>query len=211
MIHTLYNKYPHSTIAIVGSGPSALKYSHKEDIGIALNGALSLDAQFDYFEAFDIGVFNRSYYYHNIAPVRIIGAGLAAMDTVLYPDKTARAVIRGHTVLKVLDAPVEPHLYFRYEKRSKPIFDRGLQILSASGNIVVCAIETALIMGASELHLYGVGLSTRKYFYENAPRDRYPTRVAGYVNDQLALCESNGVTIRIARDRDCAVKVGVDL
>jgi hypothetical protein len=212
MIQTLYNKHPHSTIAIVGSGPSALKYSHAEDIGIALNGALNLDADFDYFQGFDIGICARDYFYKNTKPTRIIGVGLAPMDKILYPDATTRSVVRGHTIRETsLGLPTPPHLYFRYEKKTTPNFNRHLQILSAAGNIVVCSIETALIMGADEIHLYGIDLSRRMYFYENVPHGSYIARVSDYVNDQLSMCEDNGVVIKVCRSKDSAIKIGADI
>ena len=214
MIQTLKDKHKGATIAIIGSGPTANVYCEKEDIAIALNGAIQLDKKIDYFMAFDNSVPYLNYYYTSKKATRLIGANIASVDKVLYPnlpDRQRKLIIGSNVTevnfhLKSLK-PVSPHLYWYFQLRREPVFNPDVTYLSAMGNICVPAIEAAVIMGCSTMHIYGIDLGKRGYFY-GARKGNYDVRRANYTNSMLTLCINNGINVRVSRGSTSRITVG---
>lgn len=216
MIQSLRNKHEGSTIAVIGSGPTAQKFAAKEDVSIAINGGVLVDQPLTYFQAFDLTLDKKEYFYKKPEVTRIIGAGLAPVDKLLYPNlqDRLRRKGRGHTVkeLELPVAPKEPHCFFLYERRVAPAkFNPELKVLSSAGNIAICAVETAFIMGAKAVHIYGIDLAERLYFYERKPRGHYPMMSIKYMDSLLDQAIKNGIDIKVSRGQNTNVTRGEDL
>lgn len=215
MIQTLKNRHENKTIAIIGSGETALQYKGEEDISIALNGAIQLEQRIDYSMMFDTSLFRAGFF--NIRPEipRIMGCGLAPLSPLLYqglPDEKIRK-IKGSSVTEFdYPDPKPPHVYFKYITRQAPVFDKEMTCLSSVGNIAIPALETAIIMGASEIHIYGVDMNKRVRFYEGfKDLGSYCGISARYMNSLIELAEKNGIIIRVARSEGSKVTAGLNL
>jgi hypothetical protein len=219
MISRLYNKHQGAIIAVVGSGPTAQDFTGKEDISIALNAAISLEIEFDYFAAFDLSLDGRTWF-NKHRKSRIIGAGLAPVDSIVYPnlDDNLKQKIRGNELLETkyielgIQPPKEPHVVFFYRRRCVPVFDRCPVEFSSVGNIAIVGGEAAITMGGSEIHFYGIDLNQRYYFYD--PRKNlgtYGRNSVQFFNQLLEKSIQNNIKIKVKRGPNSAVTVGADL
>jgi len=221
MIQNYRDLYAGKVIAVIGSGPTAIKYSGKEDIAIVLNGAINLAAKTDYFMGFDLSIPELSYYYSNTAITRLVGANIVSMDRIVYPDllDRQRKILRGGHVTEnefhlSNIVPKSPHGYWFFQTRKSPIFDKGMMYLSAMGNISVPGVETAIIMGAKRINLYGIDLGKRGYFYapSNSKQIKaYQPQRSKFMNDLLTLCLQNGIEIGVCRGQTSRVTVGENI
>jgi len=67
----------------------------------------------------------------------------------------------------MIPVPSKPHLILRHVSKTEPIM-RNQKTLNSGGTSVGVAMQLAYVMGASEIHLYGVEFSNVKgnnYFY----------------------------------------------
>jgi hypothetical protein len=183
-IKKLIGKHEGKSIALVGSGPTALLYSGVEDVSMAINGAIQADRAFDYHIMFDVSLHKKSWFYHDNKAKRIIGYELASQYSI---DRRKEYV-------------------FHYtSERADPVFDRELTSLSSVDNIAVCAVEMAITMGATTINLYGIDMAEREYFYEDVtkPTGRYSMRTVEFLNKLFALCKANGVEVNIYGSESC--------
>ena len=79
---SLYNKYEGKTIALVGSGPTALSFNEEEDVAIAINGAIQLDKHFNYLCMFDTSLPQKTWFYDKPEVQRLVGSELAGMYSI---------------------------------------------------------------------------------------------------------------------------------
>ena len=159
------------TLALVGSGDSALKYEGKEDISIVLNGGIMLPYEFDYFLGFDGRLPTRDYFYESRSAIRIIGASIAKQDKMLYPDREEIKVGNVPSAITYdewLEAnePQEPHAWFYYEKSDRARLSEN-NILYHNGNVAHTGLGFAELLNPDHITIYGIDLNMRKYFYND--------------------------------------------
>lgn len=165
MLEQLFQTAPDAEIAIIGSGPSAVRFDGSADISIAVNGAAMLGATFDFFMYGDRQAPHRSWSTIDCARCRIVAHHVAATDRFLYPDSDFPFLDRSANVQsadqELLPAPVPPHLHFQYRPFVVGQISRKNEFLMFGGTIACCAVQLAYAMGASRLKLFGCEFSHR--------------------------------------------------
>jgi hypothetical protein len=205
MIKSLYDIYKGSTIAIVGSGPTATEFIKKEnEIAIGVNGAAKLGKLFDYFMCGDAQSSSFDWFNINCSRVRIIAKLTAAPDRILYPvelfpniKRIAVQTIKQNSL--DLPLPVKPHLTFLYKWYSSDRLKRDMNYLMFGGTISCCAIQLAYVMGATKIVLYGCGFNNvgRHYFYYTNKPGSISDRQRGVMNTVINELKGRGVKFEI--------------
>ena len=175
MIQKLRGVYKNSTIAVVGSSPTAQLYKGDCDISIAVNGAALLGPRFNYFLCGDWKAPLRDWWTVDTADVRVIATLVSLMDYQLYPEDKfpglERNAVPAHEAKKVSKQPppIHPHLTFRYRSHKRGILNDKNNFLMYRGTVSCCAAQLAFIMGCKHIKLYGCefsGAKSNHYFYE---------------------------------------------
>jgi hypothetical protein len=183
MIKSLYKIHDNKTIAVVGSGPTAVDFLHSSaDISIGVNGAAKLGKKFDYFMCGDVRSSSYDWFEVDCSRVRIIAKLTASLDKILYPldifpdiERAAVITTKQHTLN--LPVPIEPHLTFVYKWHKPGRLQQDMNFLMFGGTISCCAVQLAYIMGASKIVLYGCNFTSRgKHYF-------YSTRRPGSISD----------------------------
>jgi len=184
-----------SSIAIVGSAPSATAFSRKEDYVIGVNGASLLLNEGDYFCSCDDLGYKRSWF-SNASALTCFLRPHAAMHSNLFYDKSVLddyfhlmdekphlfEKFRGETPPKLdepeldeffsnLPQPYNSHVLLygtSYSGKVSPLQENLLR----GGTSSCVALQIAFLMGASNIHLYGIEFSNQakdfsgsNYFY----------------------------------------------
>jgi len=184
MIQQLKNRHYGKSIAVVGSGPTAIQYAGQEDIAIAINQAIALDQHFDYFQCFDTSWRDREEFGMQPEAIRILGLELSAM----------------------LTGDPESFLFRYTDKRTIPELPFDFHELTNIGNIAVPAIETALIMGAHRLVVYGIDMNQRTY-YSGGGSGKYSARIAKYLTALLCMASLQGIDVQVVGSDDCKIQI----
>jgi hypothetical protein len=177
-------------IAVLGSSPTINLYRGGEDVSIAVNGAILCDAvpRADYFLCGDKESPNRSWWKPSFECTehRVVATFIAPYDHVVVPDPEDRKRLVHtfendpvHTELRGGNIELLPMDYkvsagnavFQYASREKQGISPNQPRLVKGGTIAGVASQLALVMGASEIHLYGCSFGTppdgRHYAYDN--------------------------------------------
>jgi hypothetical protein len=173
MIKTLRNIHAGMTIAIVGSGPTAIDFvENKTDISIGVNGAAKLGKRFNYFMCGDVKSPTYDWFNIDCSDTRVIAKMIASSDKILYPDEsypgiTRIAVVTAKQNTIQLPCPVSPHRTFMYKWYKLDRLKKDMNYLMFGGTISCCAVQLAYVMGASKIVLYGCGFTNigNHYFY----------------------------------------------
>lgn len=173
MIKTLHNIHVGASIAVVGSGPTAINFvESKTDISIGVNGAAKLGKHFNYFMCGDVKSPTYDWFNIDCSNVRVIAKMIASSDKTLYPvdlfPNIARvAVVTAKQNTVKLPCPVEPHRTFTYKWYKLDRLKKDMNYLMFGGTISCCAVQLAYVMGASRIVLYGCGFTSvgNHYFY----------------------------------------------
>jgi uncharacterized Rossmann fold enzyme len=176
MIKSLHNIHKGATIAIVGSGPTAVEFiKSKCDISIGVNGAAKLGKKFDYFICGDVRSSTYDWFSIDCSKIRVIAKLTAAPDKILYPDVLFPTITRAAVVTAkqnniVLPLPIEPHLTFMYKWYKSDRLKPDMNYLMFGGTISCCAVQLAYVMGATKIVLYGCGFNSigKHYFYHTS-------------------------------------------
>lgn len=196
------------SIAIVGSGPSAILYSDNHDISIGVNGASKLGPHYNYYMCGDSHSFNRDWFNINCSDVRVIGNVVATMDKIIYPQSVygnmERFFVRtlDNEKLNKIPDPIEPHFVYKYKMIYNKEISKKQEYLYAGATISGCALQLAYMMGSHDIHLYGCDFThdNGKYFYE--------TNANGFIRDSqlyemkklIDVIKKNGINISIHGD-----------
>jgi len=219
MIQHLRNWFMEGSVAVCGSGPSAWELDPGDwDAVIALNKAIELP-QLEvlkrkprlgcswplYWMMFDGGIVQRREPWL-ISNLRTIP--LVLVIGFEFHRELARASL----------APVSPDWLIEFDYQAKsgpeqnparmvPVFDRGMTELTNNGNVAICGVETAIIMGAARIGLYGIDLAQRKHFDGVRGEGAYHPGVAEYMNGLLRLCVENGMEVKVCGSPECQIEV----
>ena len=173
MIKALHNIHKGATIAVVGSGPTAIDFVKSEStISIGVNGAAKLGKRFDYFICGDVRSSVFDWFSIDCSKTRVIAKLTASLDNILYPTalfpdikRVAVATTKQSSVK--LPPPIEPHLTFEYRWYKPKRLKKDMNFLMFGGTISCCAVQLAYIMGAAKIVLYGCNFTNtgKHYFY----------------------------------------------
>lgn len=185
MIRKLRSAHYGKSIAVIGSGPTAKKYSGKEQVAIGLNKAITLNRRFDYFMAFDTTLAANDWFPLTLDYPRILGFELSQML-----------------------AHREQDCIFRYtDKRKIPELPYDFTELTNLGNIAIPAVELALLMGAHRLVLYGIDLNQRVYFDGERGKAHYGVTAPRYMQTLLGLAQCNEIDVEVVGSEDCKINL----
>jgi len=167
------NIHKGKSIAIIGSGPSAILYDEDQDISIGVNGASRLGPHFTYYMCGDSCSDKRDWFFVNCSDVRIIGNVIATMDEIIFPSEMFPKIDRfsvkvlNNPRLKNVPEPIKPHFVFPYQMIYGKTMSKDQKYLYAGATISGCALQMAHIMGSTDIHLYGCDFThdQGKYFY----------------------------------------------
>ena len=176
MIRSLLGIYKGATVAIVGSGPTAVAFKHSKAVSIGVNGAAKLGKRFDYFMCGDTRSSSYDWFNIDCSRVRVIAKLTAAPDKILYPPalfpdikRVAAPTAKQNSV--ILPPPAKPHITFMYKWYKPDRLKLDMNYLMFGGTISCCAVQLAYIMGASKIVLYGCGFTnTGKHYFYHTPR-----------------------------------------
>ncbi len=202
MIDRLKNKHFGASIAVLGSAPSVKLFKVLEDVVIGVNGAGTMLKVGDYFLSSDQCAHSKSWFLDLDKKMTCILRAVSAIySDRFYSDQTVRGNLIGvyeqymrkhpecvsylgnHPYLAVgktpwlvdfgksLPEPKEPNLILRYLSKNEKI-SREQKVLNSGATSAGLALQLANVMGASEIHLYGVEFSNfsedlngNNYFY----------------------------------------------
>jgi hypothetical protein len=196
--------HPNSVVAIVGSGPSAVRVQPVADVVIAVNGAARLRNDFDYFLCGDRYSFRRDWFEFSCSRVRLIATLVASLDYQLYPQsrfptllRLALPVERQHELC--LPVPVWPHGVFEYRSFREELVTRRPQYLLYRGTIACCAVQLAFAFGSREIVLFGCEFdhSHGHYFYNSVNVGSIVSSQRRVMERCLALVRAAGVCVTI--------------
>ncbi|MFA4982903.1 MAG: hypothetical protein WC588_01675 [Candidatus Micrarchaeia archaeon] len=185
MLAHVRNIHAGKSFAVLGSGPSVSLFQRKEDVVIGVNGAGQLLRSGDYLFSQDERACMRSWFTTLAPEVTCVLKATAAMRSErLYPDREIRegligifeSYVKSHpsevrlnddgfkTIRPgnpVIDAfqelfpiPKPPHMIVRFVNEQS--ISREMGSLIKKGTSACGAMQLAYVMGASEIHLYGV-------------------------------------------------------
>lgn len=146
----------------------------KSSLSIAVNGALKLQRQFDYFVCGDCCAYRRDWFKLPNSRRRIIARLVASCDEILYPS-TDYPELRRRSVpqtkwreVEGLPEPKWPHLLFTYKWFKPNRLSRSMNFLMFGATIAGCAVQLAYLMGATTILLWGCQFdhSAGHYFYK---------------------------------------------
>lgn len=205
----LINLHPEKSIAIVGSAPSATIFKHVEDVIIGVNGGSKLISPNDYFLSLDERAHTRSWFKELPESITcIVQAQSAIYSEKFYPEdirKKYQKKLDGYinsnpSELRILSdgfklipanslaiqyllnvpEPKKPHQIIRGVTQDEPI-SRNQKRINWGGTSACGALQIAHMMGAKEIHLYGIEFSNNvtddasymgdKYFYKPNPEE----------------------------------------
>lgn len=200
MLKELRNAYKKSSIAIIGSGPSAKDFSENEDLAIVVNGAAVISKKYDIFIAGDKQAPSRDWWLstenqENHANIlRLVSSYIAPFDPILYPDDEIRTKLQEKYSVHILnskekygytsfvpDVKPKQHKFFKFgglglEHISK--INPNQELMYWGGTISAIALQLGLILGAKEINLYGCGFnndSGTNYVYSCTPEQKGKT------------------------------------
>jgi len=174
------NRHAGQPIAVLGSGPTLDLFTGTEPVAIAVNGAAACAVPYQYFVCGDIQSPRRSWFYasrrHDAR--RIVASFLAPLDKVLYPSAGLRVRLRldlawragrRRSLVSLYDyvpfaEPAAEHGWFHYAVPDFPHTAEDFGRLLAAGRLLHgatisgVAMQIALLMGASAIHLYGCSM-----------------------------------------------------
>lgn len=189
MIEKIKNIHKGKSIAVLGSSPSVELYNQKEDFAIGVNGAGELLSINDYFLSGDEQAHQRLWFKELSNDITcILRAHSAIYVDRFYPNQESSQSIKEYEThmdnfpnevitrsdgfrflpswqntfmfdfLKEVPDPVSSHLIIRNISREE-IIGRNQKYLNTGGTSAAMAMQTAYLMGAKEIHLYGVEFS----------------------------------------------------
>jgi len=203
MIHKLWDKHVDSTVAVIGSGPSATMYNGQGDISIAVNGAALLGRRFTYYMVGDSLSFSYDWFDIDCSDIRIIARIVAGKDYKLYPADMAvnRVAVQAHKqhIVSDLPDPVPPHLIYNYAAYDPKGLHKGMNSLMRGGTIACCAVQIAYLMGASKILLFGCPFthSNGDYFYESSRIGSICMSQRATMDDVLAIIRREEVAVSV--------------
>lgn len=186
--------YDRKSIAILGPGPSAALYKGKEDVTIAVNGGVQLLGDEGYFLSMYKAIQFRSFFRKVSSKIiHILRPHSAIYSKVFYnksdrqhfiqinneymeqhPEQTQlfngnRFVSKEYEFMPhFLDELPGHHLHLLVRRVQDNIkISRDQSMLTQQGSSSSTAIQLAFIMGAEQIHLYGVGFT-----YNEASSDK---------------------------------------
>jgi len=206
MLTRFHGLHAGATLALIGSGPTALNYQAAEDVAIVLNGAVLIEQPFHYFLGIDHRLPERPYWNITRGETRIIGALIAGADPRLYPGGRHEPVTVARNVIadEWLEAhpPQDPHC-FAYHVREFAPPDYAAPLpdwLTHGGNVAHCGLEVAYRMGAAQINMYGIDMGEREYFYSGKLGGTYSglngrRLPARFIDMQIRALQGLGVTV----------------
>jgi hypothetical protein len=203
MIKALHGIHKGETIAVVGSGPTAIEFKNQH-LSIGVNGAAKLGKRFDYFMCGDARSSAFDWFNIDCSRVRVIAKLTAAPDKILYPidlfqDIKRTAVITAKQSSVKLPPPVEPHLTFMYRWYKSDRLKSDMNYLMFGGTISCCAVQLAYLMGATKIVLYGCGFNSvgRHYFYHTPRPGSISASQRAVMNAVISEIRKRGVQFQI--------------
>jgi len=209
MLDIIRNEQPGKTFAILGSAPSLPEYFKRtEDQVIGVNGASSFLKQGDIFLSADERAHERTWYKAVGNGIRKFmrpqsafylpefAGDLRSMlvseyegymdrcpeDTVHLEDGSRFLWLDNPFLLELADKiPQSGHIVLKSIAEGEEPISRDMARLNVGGTGSCIAVQMAYIMGASEIHLYGVEFSNDQgrgeygggnYFYDPLPDER---------------------------------------
>jgi hypothetical protein len=208
MIKSLYDVHKGAAIAIVGSGPTAVDFTHNKcDISIGVNGAAKLGEKLDYFMCGDSRSSLFDWFRIDCSKIRVIAKITAAQDRILYPDELFPHIVRAAVSTPKqnsieLPKPVEPHITFMYRWFKPDRLKKDMNYLMFGGTISCCAVQLAYIMGASKIVLYGCCFNStgRHYFYNTRRPGSISDNQRVVMNTAIGEIKNRGVEFKIVGD-----------
>ena len=185
MIKQLKSAHYGKSIAVVGSGPSALKFKGEEQISIALNAAVVIDYAWNYFCGFDTTLGQKAWWPETLKTNRIMGYELCGM----------------------VDRREQDWMFDYTGQRKIPELPYDFSELTNVGNIAIPAVEAALIMGAHRLVLYGIDLNQRVYFDNEPASAGYGVTAPRYMQTLLGLAQCDGIDVEVVGSEDCKIRL----
>jgi hypothetical protein len=221
MLDRIIDKHPNSIIAVCGSGPTVTQFTHEEDFAIALNGAMMIKQPFEYFAAFDRRIKDKPYFHSKPHVTRLLGSNIAPCCKLCYPSNIDREITLGSTVLEtnVTREPDEPHCRWDFEFATETMNIstirhkyKGKHILYSSNSIAGPGFQLAYLMGAKEIHLYGIGLMHHDYFEghcEPSLSKDFKDCSAVALNRLIKLAKGEGIIVKATHEPNSRL-VGVE-
>lgn len=168
------NLHNGARIAVLGSSPTIRYYESKEDISIAVNGSVNCEPvkRADYFMCGDKESHKRRWFdvSRSSCNHRILATFVAPYDFEVLPDLSERSRLvkeiesdEAHLLNAGANIRFSPdfrkvsedHGIFEYADIWEQEISKGQERLCRGGTISGVAAQMALVMGASEIHLYG--------------------------------------------------------
>lgn len=187
LLDHLDQKHKGKSFAVLGSAPSLEQFNRQQDVTIGVNGTAILLKKGDYFLSADSRVFSRSWFKALDPEVTCIIRPMVALQTDRFLDKAQRsdllteynslaAKYPEHLVpeydfpfvtpgveevdnwMKQFPAINAPHQVIRHFTSDVDI-TKADEVYFGDGTSSCFALQTAYLMGAEEIHLYGVEFS----------------------------------------------------
>lgn len=177
-------------VAVLGSGPSLLKYSGVEPFAVAVNGASLYEQRHHLFVCGDLKSPTRSWFYGGQPAKRLVASFLAPRDAILFPEVAVRRCelrrLRWASVKALWQQSMTPYYDFRPKAKATKghgwfcytrdafvpalhnlpsYLERGTLLHGAT--ISGVAVQIAACLGAEKISIYGVSMdndSGQHYF-----------------------------------------------
>lgn len=217
------NHHLGQSIAILGSGPSLEKYQG-HSIAIAVNGAAFSEFPYSYFMCGDLASPDQSWFYQSnkYSAKRLIASFIAPYDETLYPDSTIRTQLQNQLSPLFEEAkqkksmmfvypytpshiPQSPHSWFCYESDCEINPNLNLDRILRTGRVIAgatiagVALQTAWLMGASEIWIYGCSMDNESgdnYFGNHHFSGKTNSIQRENFNTLIDLIQARGVSIK---------------
>lgn len=191
-VDALRARHDGASIAVLGSSPSLSLYRSEQDVTIGVNGAaiaIGANCRMDYFMCGDKNSPNRRWFLasERFGATRLVASHVLPFDPIVIPNVRERQglqqelrtfVAKGNHAWQFALGAYEiktRHGFFEYRQpSSKQRVSRRQRKFVKGGTISGTAVQMALLMGASSIHLYGcsfgaVGGSHYAYDPEGEP------------------------------------------
>lgn len=188
MLDRIRDIHKGKSFAVLGSAPSLLSYfNRKEDVVIGVNGAGYVLETGDYFLSGDERAYHRSWFKSLKEGITLILRPQSAIySDKLYQGNLQSSLIKqfekfmqdnpscvqsfgdlkwiaslnelSDVFFEELPVCIEPHIVLKTVSTDEPI-SRNQKKINVGGTSACMAVQVAYVMGAKEIHLYGVEFS----------------------------------------------------
>jgi hypothetical protein len=222
MLATYRGTHAGVPIAVLGSGPSLRRFDGQQPIAIAVNGAASSDVPYQYFVCGDDASPWRDWFYasRRHRARRLIASFLTPYDTVLYPRIHTRyrlrlgrlphslAARRQGSMRPLYDyvpriAPATGHGWFQYAHSAFPESESAFRRMGRQDRLLHgasiggVAVQIALAMGATAIHVYGCSMDNDagNNYYRPGSQGRTTPLQRRHFDNLLGWIERAGVEV----------------